>query len=239
MADSLLNSPPRSLGQALHERRLELGWSLREAAKRSGVSNGYISLIEHGEVQTPSPRYLLALSQCYGLPFDRLMALAGHPLEPPAPHAAALQGMPFPEGLDTAAPPGTRAPRLAYGVGTRGPGLGPSAVPSSPPPPATLVGEPAEPVDTARESGPDVFYSPEPSRAPPQVAEPGGVSMPNRTSPAGRVKREQERRISEHALLLDAVAGDMAHLPVEDLSQVRAFIAGLRAARSVRPPYSR
>lgn len=44
-----------------------------------GISNGYLSLIEQGNVVSPSPRYLMAMANHYELPFDRLMALAGHP----------------------------------------------------------------------------------------------------------------------------------------------------------------
>ena len=67
------------LGAMLREARLEKGWTLRQAATDAGLSNGYLSLIEHGEVRAPSPRYLLSLASSYGLPFPTLMHMAGHP----------------------------------------------------------------------------------------------------------------------------------------------------------------
>ena len=72
--------PPEALelGRRLREGRAGQGWSLRQAAEQTGVSNGYLSLMEQGGVRSPSPRYLRALAEHYQLAFDELMALAGH-----------------------------------------------------------------------------------------------------------------------------------------------------------------
>jgi transcriptional regulator with XRE-family HTH domain len=67
------------LGRLLKEGRASKGWTLRQAAVETGISNGYLSLIEQGEVKSPSPRYLMALADKYELSFERLMTLAGHP----------------------------------------------------------------------------------------------------------------------------------------------------------------
>lgn len=64
------------IGRQLEETRKALGWSLREAQEKSGVSNGYISQIERGEVD-PSPEVLKRFSEAYGVPYERLMEAAG------------------------------------------------------------------------------------------------------------------------------------------------------------------
>lgn len=58
--------------------------SLREAAKRSGLSYSYISSLESGkhprtgDVITPSPETLKALSTAYKYDYEELMQMAGH-----------------------------------------------------------------------------------------------------------------------------------------------------------------
>lgn len=65
------------MGKQLEQTRISRGWSLRQAEKESGVSNGYISQIERGEVE-PSPDVLRRLGQAYGIPFSVLMEAAGY-----------------------------------------------------------------------------------------------------------------------------------------------------------------
>ena len=67
------------LARVLQAGRKTRKWTLREAAAETGISNGYLSLMEQGEVKAPSPRYLSILADKYGLPFEELMVLAGHP----------------------------------------------------------------------------------------------------------------------------------------------------------------
>src|SRR4051794_29642483 len=67
----------RALGRQLEGARSSRGWSLRQAEKESGVSNGYISQIERGEVE-PSPDVLQRLGRAYSIPFDVLMEAAGY-----------------------------------------------------------------------------------------------------------------------------------------------------------------
>lgn len=71
-----------ALARLLKDGRAAKGWTLRQAAKETGISNGYLSLIEQGDVKAPSPKYLSVLAEKYGLAFERLMALAGHPSGP-------------------------------------------------------------------------------------------------------------------------------------------------------------
>jgi transcriptional regulator with XRE-family HTH domain len=65
------------VGRQLEDARSGLGWSLREAERRSGVSNSYISQIEKGDVD-PSPDVLRRLAAAYGVPFEVLMEAAGY-----------------------------------------------------------------------------------------------------------------------------------------------------------------
>lgn len=65
------------VGAQLEQARRGLGWSLRQAEKESGVSNGYISQIERGEVEA-SPDVLQKLGRAYSVPFEVLMEAAGY-----------------------------------------------------------------------------------------------------------------------------------------------------------------
>lgn len=65
------------VGRQLEQARLSLGWSLRHAERESGVSNGYISQIEHGDAE-PSPDVLRKLADAYKIPFEVLMEAAGY-----------------------------------------------------------------------------------------------------------------------------------------------------------------
>jgi transcriptional regulator with XRE-family HTH domain len=66
-----------NLGRQLEQARKSLGLSLRQAQEKSGVSNGYISQIERGDVE-PSTEVLKRLSDAYGVPFSVLMEAAGY-----------------------------------------------------------------------------------------------------------------------------------------------------------------
>lgn len=71
-----------NVGKQIEQSRLSRGWSLRQAEKESGVSNGYISQIERGEVE-PSPDVLRRLGQAFGIPFSVLMEAAGYATKRP------------------------------------------------------------------------------------------------------------------------------------------------------------
>jgi transcriptional regulator with XRE-family HTH domain len=68
------------LGTYLREVRGSLGLSLRqvEAATDKAVSNGYLSQIESGDVDRPSPNVLFHLAEVYGIEYGKLMIRAGH-----------------------------------------------------------------------------------------------------------------------------------------------------------------
>ena len=68
-----------SLGQYLASIRNDRHLTLRavEEATNKQVSNAYLSQIENGKIQKPSPNILHALSELYGISFEKLMGLAG------------------------------------------------------------------------------------------------------------------------------------------------------------------
>ena len=71
------------IGQFLKKIRDDLGYSLREAAKRSGLSHSYIDAIEKGKHPKtkapvkPSPDTLKALAKAYDYPYEELLKVAG------------------------------------------------------------------------------------------------------------------------------------------------------------------
>lgn len=79
-----------SLGTYLREVRKMLGLSLRdvEAAADKSVSNGYLSQIESGDVERPSPNVLFHLASVYGVDYGDLLRRAGHHV--PAPTQASI-----------------------------------------------------------------------------------------------------------------------------------------------------
>jgi transcriptional regulator with XRE-family HTH domain len=66
------------LGEELRRLRLEKGVSLREVEKATEVSNAYLSQLENGKTEQPSPRVLHKLAEYYGVPYNRLMEVAGY-----------------------------------------------------------------------------------------------------------------------------------------------------------------
>lgn len=71
----------KELAAALKQVRSTRGWSLREAEDKTGVSNGYLYLLEQGRIREPSPAMLKKLSEAYKIDYVHLMELAGY-LEP-------------------------------------------------------------------------------------------------------------------------------------------------------------
>ncbi len=67
-----------ALGEYLKQARIKLGFSLREAEEKSGVSNAYISLIESGKRTDPHPNILKSLARAYGLDIKEVMDRAGY-----------------------------------------------------------------------------------------------------------------------------------------------------------------
>lgn len=68
------------LGTHLAAIRKDRGFSLRhvEELTKKAVSNAYLSQVESGKIQQPSPNILHALSSVYKISYEQLMAMAGY-----------------------------------------------------------------------------------------------------------------------------------------------------------------
>ena len=67
-------------GRLLADVRKRKGLTLRSVQRLVGVSNAYISQLERGNVQAPSPHVLFKLSRLYKVSYWTLMKDAGYPL---------------------------------------------------------------------------------------------------------------------------------------------------------------
>src|SRR6058998_125067 len=67
-----------ALGSELRRLRKEKTLSLRTVETRTGVSNAYLSQLETGNAENPSPHVLKKLAELYDAPYERLMRLAGY-----------------------------------------------------------------------------------------------------------------------------------------------------------------
>lgn len=68
------------LGAFLVAARKKKNLTLRGVEKAIGVSNAYLSQIENGDVQQPSPTILAKLSKLYEIPYATTLAYAGYPV---------------------------------------------------------------------------------------------------------------------------------------------------------------
>lgn len=69
-----------TLGQYLASIRLDRKLSLRQVEEKSNkdVSNAYLSQLETGKIQQPSPTILNTLADIYDIDYIQLMQLAGY-----------------------------------------------------------------------------------------------------------------------------------------------------------------
>lgn len=65
-------------GSFIRELRTNKGISLSSLAKRSGVSQPYLSQLENGRKGIPSPEILKKLSEALDVPYQELMVEAAH-----------------------------------------------------------------------------------------------------------------------------------------------------------------
>ena len=82
-----------TLGSLLKSARARMDLSLREVERRTGISNGYLSLLETGAARKPSPGFLAKLAELYGTSYELLMELAGYQAPQPVPAARAIPGL--------------------------------------------------------------------------------------------------------------------------------------------------
>ncbi|WP_418132213.1 helix-turn-helix transcriptional regulator (plasmid) [Variovorax sp. 375MFSha3.1] len=71
---------PSLLGAHLAAVRKDRGYSLRhvEDLTKKSVSNAYLSQVESGKIQQPSPNILHALAAAYKINYEQLMEMAGY-----------------------------------------------------------------------------------------------------------------------------------------------------------------
>ncbi len=66
------------LGNALKERRTELELTIKEVARRSGMTDSNVLRIERGDIPQPRPETLKSLADVLGLELSDLFNLAGY-----------------------------------------------------------------------------------------------------------------------------------------------------------------
>ena len=71
------------LGTFLASARNKLEMTLRAVEEETGISNAYLSQLEHGKIKTPAPQNLYKLAELYQVPYELLMELAGYPVPKP------------------------------------------------------------------------------------------------------------------------------------------------------------
>ena len=64
------------------EARKQRHLTLRNVEGKTEISNAYLSQLENEKITKPSPIILNRLAECYKVPYERLMQLAGYPLPP-------------------------------------------------------------------------------------------------------------------------------------------------------------
>ncbi len=67
----------KSFGQALREKRIEKGYSLRKFAELIGVSPTYLSQVEQGNIAPPTAERVQRMAELFGENADEWIALAG------------------------------------------------------------------------------------------------------------------------------------------------------------------
>ena len=66
-----------NLGEYISSKRKEKGWSQRDLAAASNVSNAEISRLESGKRKEPSPSVLKEIAKALSIPFEDLLQAAG------------------------------------------------------------------------------------------------------------------------------------------------------------------
>ncbi|MGP8174513.1 MAG: TIR domain-containing protein [Terracidiphilus sp.] len=67
-----------SLGDVLRKTRTDAGLTLRAVEAETSVSNAYLSQLETGKAENPSPAVLRKLAELYEVPYETLMRAAGY-----------------------------------------------------------------------------------------------------------------------------------------------------------------
>lgn len=75
-----MKNTTEKLGTFLASARNKLELTLRAVEEETGISNAYLSQLEHGKIKTPAPQNLYKLAELYRVPYELLMELAGFPV---------------------------------------------------------------------------------------------------------------------------------------------------------------
>ena len=70
----------KKLGTFLASARNKLAMTLRAVEEETGISNAYLSQLEHDKIKTPAPQNLYKLAELYKVPYELLMELADYPV---------------------------------------------------------------------------------------------------------------------------------------------------------------
>lgn len=71
-----------TFGEYLRNLREKKGYSIRQLALYSGISNSYLSQVEQGKRGIPKPEYLQKLAKALEIEYDDLLAAAGYRVKP-------------------------------------------------------------------------------------------------------------------------------------------------------------
>ena len=76
----------KNLGHELRAARKKQDLTLQEVAEPANISLTYLQKLEHGTVNSPSPRVLKRLADVLGISYGRLMELADYLMPEPSPY---------------------------------------------------------------------------------------------------------------------------------------------------------
>jgi transcriptional regulator with XRE-family HTH domain len=76
--------PPMSsaLGDFIEQERDARGWTYRDLEDKTGISRGALYDMQKGKTKTPKLETLYRISSALGIPLNRLLTIAGFPVEP-------------------------------------------------------------------------------------------------------------------------------------------------------------
>jgi len=83
----------RDIGKKIRDLRKGRGWTLAKLAEASGLSKGYLSQLENGKVNEPSPLVVEDIARVFGMSGDELLRMAHGELHP----GPVVGGSPFAE----------------------------------------------------------------------------------------------------------------------------------------------
>ena len=74
----MIKNTKKTLGEFLKDLRLLRKLTLRDVEEKTGISNGYISQVENGQIKQPSPNFLHKISEALDYSYELLMERAGY-----------------------------------------------------------------------------------------------------------------------------------------------------------------